>query len=600
MAAAIGQSINIPIVIRRLAADLHRHVPGIDATLVFDPDFLSSLDSGTDHHDPTKVLETYHNQWWTARKCPPITDLMNPETITDFLTHHRGLTDNPCKDPLPVGPVKPSYGWSRGVYFDSVSANIQCNECRLYRGISIGALDELRDLRHYAHGMEVRFAFRARTAARRAATFYQLYHMASSKADTPQSKAITNMCLTPDQIRVRAQTELVRLSKLPTMKWTPECPLSSKEVLEVLKTNPHLRKVHSGYVEYLPWGRYGASSDAPMSASPHESDRYSDTGKIDEIVELSPKSRPMHFEFPPLRDLHGEPPHLDESAPSIEPAPPAPPKPFYIQHPPTDTLLSVNPIVSSASDSDDSCPDVGPIGAFGYSMAALVVPEQFVPPAGSDSPPDIGPADALGQSFANSDSDSGIEEVTAMEAAAALADSDFELGAGGMVLAALAGGQLAVEVVPPGNTTLDSDGDSESSDDIGPANAFGDPVSAASVDSDLNSESSNDVGPAEAFGNPGSAVSLPIFVDSDTNSDMSCDVGPAEAIGPAPNAQAHDSHSDLDIQHVTAAGAAAAPAHTDSQHMSRPVIPGPFTADWFAPLAPELLCVSSDDEDGEV
>ena len=623
MAAAIGQSINIPIVIRGLAMDLHRHVPGSD-TLLFDPDFLFSLDTGTDHDDPAKVVKSYHQQWWTARTPPAITDLMNQQNIADFLKHHHRLTESDSPNILPVAPVKPSYGWSRGVNFDSVSPNIQCHQCRLYRAILIGAEDELRDIRHYAHGMEVRSAFRARFAARRAATFYQLYQAANSKADASIQAVQHTPAPAPEQIRVRAQTELVRLSKLPKMKWTPECPLSSKEVLAVLKTNPHVRTIHSGYIEYLPWGLYGASFDAPMSASPHESDWYSDTGKIDDIVNLSPKSHPMHFEFPPLRDLHDEPPQLDESTPAIE-LPPPPPQPFYVEDPPCFTLTPVilpnaptrvgqsaldsQPSMNPTSDSISlASREIGPIDAFGHS---ILPPNATHAHAGSDLLRNVGPAGTFGESCADSDSDSGIEEVTAMEAAAALADSSSELGDGGMVLAALIGGQLGVELVPRRTTALQSDASSDSSPDIGPTDAFGDLIPAVpvtiTVDSDSNLGSSHDIGPALAFGELGSAVSLPIVVDSDSNSDMSRDIRPAEAFGHlipanqatvrAPTAQVFpDSDSDSDAEEVTAVEAAAALARSNSHVRSRPIIPGPFTAEWFAPIAPELLRESSDDE----
>ena len=126
MAAAISQSVNIPIVIRRLAVDLHWHVPGTHAGLLLDADFLRSLDAGTKHDDPAKVVKSYHHQWWTAQTSPPMTDLLNAANIGDFLDHHHNLSgiDATVMD---MTPFKPSYGWSRGVTFQSASSNIQCD-----------------------------------------------------------------------------------------------------------------------------------------------------------------------------------------------------------------------------------------------------------------------------------------------------------------------------------------------------------------------------------------------------------------------------------------------------------------------------------------
>ena len=143
MAAAIGQSINILIVIRRLAADWHQHVPRTHAGFLLDANFLRSLDAGMDHNDPAKVVKSYHHQWWTARTSPPMTDLLNAANIGVFLDHHRNLSgiNMTVTDMI---AFKPSYSWSQGITFQLVSSNIQCNECRLYCRISIGTLDDLR------------------------------------------------------------------------------------------------------------------------------------------------------------------------------------------------------------------------------------------------------------------------------------------------------------------------------------------------------------------------------------------------------------------------------------------------------------------------
>ena len=83
-----------------------------------------------------------------------MTDLLNAANIGDFLDHHCNLSGIDMTV-MNMTPFKLSYGWSQGVTFQSASPNIQCDQCQLYRRISIGTVDDLRDLRHFAHSMEV-------------------------------------------------------------------------------------------------------------------------------------------------------------------------------------------------------------------------------------------------------------------------------------------------------------------------------------------------------------------------------------------------------------------------------------------------------------
>ena len=614
MAASIGQSINIPIVIRRVAADWYRHVPKADAAFLLDPEFLRSLDAGTNQDDPAKVVKSYHHQWWTARSSPPMTDLLNAANIADFLDHHRKICG--IDETVTDIPFKPSYGWSRGVTFQSVSPNIQCNECRLYRGISIGTLDDLRDLRHFAHGMEVRFATQSQFAARRAANLYQLYHAASMK-NTPDPTSVASTrkgkSVSPEQVRTRAQAEWVRLSELPINKWTPRCPLSTEEVLEVLKPHPHSGRVHSGYVKYLPWGSHGESSDAPMTASPQECDWYSIISPSSNDYDhppLSPRQRPVHFEYPPLRDLHGEPPRPDESVQVIEAVPRAPPTAFHVPDPPVpfphDNPHFLNHSVTVSSE------EVGPSGAFplvdgvshnsnsvsasgeGEPTDALADSEGSDPDSDSasksDSSHDIGPTEALGdsqgKSCLESDSGSDIYEVTAIEAAAALADSGSDLIAGGMVLTAVLTGRLAVEGLPSRTSDpINARGsetqpraESDSGSDICEVTAMEAADALADSDSDLGD---GGMVLAALLGGQLAVETLPPRTtdpvinppftgdsDSDSGSNSSHEIGPAAAFGDS----------------IVPPGT---PDHVSG---------GLFTTAWFAALPPELLYVSSDEE----
>jgi hypothetical protein len=97
---------------------------------------------------------------------------------------------------------------------------------------------------------------------------------------------------------------------------------------------------------------------------------------------------------------------------------------------PHDAFSGTDSMSPSGSDSRSDS-DVGPLDAFSDGASD-----------GSEAQSDfIGPEDA----FLSSESDAGSDafEVSATEAAAALADTDSEMGDGSMVLAAVIAGQLA-------------------------------------------------------------------------------------------------------------------------------------------------------------
>ena len=545
MAAAIGHAINIPIVLRALASDLHRWVPG--TVLTFDPEFLRSLDSGTDHNDPTKIAKSYHQQWWSARSSPSAMVLLNAQNIAQFLDHHHKVTN--MDDTVPDLLLKPAYTWSRGVTFGSVPPEIDCDRCRLYRAVSIGALDDLRDLRHYVHGLEVSYAANSGATSRRAADLYQLYEAAILKDDSEAVRTGSKMpkrnpTVAGDELRATAQAELSRLGTLPSLKWTWGLPLSSQDVLNTLKPHRHGGKFHSGYVKSLLSGLWGEDSIAPDFAFPNVADRYSSANKsVISMPELSPDQYPVHFEFPPLREFQpGSPQLVTSSASSKSNASVR----FHIPDAPPLVSSSSQPVPDDDLSSSVSSDEVGPLDVLSEwdrSLAAVIDPIPVISelsrsPIGSpqpssdhssgsesssaDSSPDAGPEDAFSSSDSDSDSDS-MYEVTATEAAAALADSELDIGVGGMVLAALIGGQLGGETVPTQSATT-----------------------------------------------PNAVIAL---------ADSELDIGVGGMV----------------LAALVGGQLAGETEPTPSATTPNPVIQGPFTADWFEAFNLDSLCESSDD-----
>ena len=90
MAAAIGQLVDIPLIIRALAFNLARHPE--PSNVRFDPDFVASLDAATEPEDNAAVAPSYHYQWWTALVASYTDDLLHFGSLADCVEHHRLAT----------------------------------------------------------------------------------------------------------------------------------------------------------------------------------------------------------------------------------------------------------------------------------------------------------------------------------------------------------------------------------------------------------------------------------------------------------------------------------------------------------------------------
>lgn len=194
-------------------------------------------------------------------------------TINDALDHHQQVTG--IKGFLPVKMDKTMYTWNRNVVFVTESVKLKCGCCRLYRGVALGVLDNIQDLRHRVHGLEVAYEERADLAARCAVGFFQLYEVVQAKetsADDVDEQEISidrkgkqrkSNSTRITEVQDLAAAELIRLSNLPSLKWTWGADLSKDEVLQLQKQDSPLipRKEHSGYNVSLPWGHYGVESN---------------------------------------------------------------------------------------------------------------------------------------------------------------------------------------------------------------------------------------------------------------------------------------------------------------------------------------------------
>lgn len=341
MSAAMGETIDIPMMLRLLAGNLYTNPHGL--ALLEERNIHIMLDAGVDVDDPTALVEHYHKGWWISKNEPA--GHLYFDDLDEALAMHRKQRHN---DEIPSSPKlnKKTYTWTRHLSLISEGASSKCKNCRLYRGVALGVMDNLKDLRHNVHSLEVASDLRATLAERKAAGFFQIYEAVLMKELTEnapkkgKSKSSGSSSRMASKVQADAAAEFNRLKDLPSQKWTWGTELSSDEVLNLRKPfKPLGRQEHSGYDLSLPWGKWGDNSNPPEP--PCLSQRVSDIADDNrDIPELDSKDIPTHFNTFPLRQKFGDPP-ADLKLPryrrrNISPFPdtsnnffPPPPLPLY-------------------------------------------------------------------------------------------------------------------------------------------------------------------------------------------------------------------------------------------------------------------------------
>lgn len=307
MAAAIGQSNDVPIIIRLLASHLFFCPEG--SSITSDRQYYLVIDAGTSADDPSAVADSYIRDWWNAESCPASDQNLQFGFLKQALDHHSHATGKNL--PFPPKLTKDKYTRSR----DLSGITLQCNNCRLYRGVALGLAHNLNDMRNRIHGIEVKYELHGDMSERRAAGFFQLYDGVLMKE---LNKDATNMVKGKSKesrhdksLRVQklAADELARLETLSSLKWTWGVELSADEAINIAKHNSVTKfRQHSGYNESLPWGRRGEDSSEPGSFASSQVVSEINNDNLD-IPELNTIDIPLHFTTGPLRQ------ELDEVPP---------------------------------------------------------------------------------------------------------------------------------------------------------------------------------------------------------------------------------------------------------------------------------------------
>jgi hypothetical protein len=309
VAAAIGRSIDIPILVRTLGQNLNQN--GYNPNVPFTPDaellaYLEGGLSGTGPDDLGILVNDFHLAWWRD-SIPEMeyTSYLSFATIHTALEKHRGYVAtiyvHPQKAKRPDFSSelnKPAYTWH-----PDVDRNLDnpYTRCRLYRAVALGAYDKLRDLRNMVHACETANQGERDLAARRAAGFNFLHEAAVMKgageAEAGPGNMETNRKGKGKEQDVASEEQTIQfgqgLVERSQDKWTWGSNLTYDDLRAIGRgVDRNCQVPHSGYDFDLKTGKLrGITSPNPNP------DDIEDIGDPEVwFDELSP-------DFPDIRDL---------------------------------------------------------------------------------------------------------------------------------------------------------------------------------------------------------------------------------------------------------------------------------------------------------
>ncbi|KAF8801756.1 hypothetical protein BYT27DRAFT_7261668 [Phlegmacium glaucopus] len=307
-ALAVGQVIDVPIIIRSLATTM-AHVAEEHLPMAFHPNLLAVLDIGTDNDKPTCLVDSYALAWWNSNRQTAPDMILNTNNLERCLMKHR--QNKLLASPYESSDVQMSLdeedrptdlaGLSADdMIADIPSANVpisdmpihlaDCLRCRSLETLSHNILAELHGILQFATSMEVSTSSRSDVSMRRAAGFHLLHEHAllkeSASAPVPDvstssstsalhtSKHIKHPRTTKQksqQVTRNATAELQRLRSLPanSYKWVWGTDLTEADVRNIIPIAIQEQGIHSGYNVSLPHG-WQFGYDTP-TASAHAS-----------------------------------------------------------------------------------------------------------------------------------------------------------------------------------------------------------------------------------------------------------------------------------------------------------------------------------------
>lgn len=312
--SAIGQTLEIPIMVRSLADSLAR-LSEDDLPVPIDPGFMALLEvDARERNDRCRVVDKYDCSWWTGRRPQDLNtvEYLSAETLMRCLEFHR---DQLGKDqdiatlahphPLAMPPAPAPVGAGQAT---------NCRTCIEYRGLVSEMFKNLQEIHKYSTTMTTASENQWKIDMRSASTFHLLHQAVIAKetahpAPVPSPIPVYASTKTrASAVRQQAQKELNMYSALPpaSHKWTWGEVLTEREVLALRRTGTRPgRAPHSGYDISLDDGTNTYDSSPPQS-HPSASGVFDDLPP-DISTELPTNIHPLPEYFTDYRQLMYDP-----------------------------------------------------------------------------------------------------------------------------------------------------------------------------------------------------------------------------------------------------------------------------------------------------
>ena len=321
MASAVGQIIEVPIIIRSLADSIGM-LQQDDLPIPFHDDFLMTLDIGAHKKDiNSRVVGKYDFAWWTGRKPRSIglVEILNFSNILDCIdTHKKQLASTTSEfGSWPTMPAslesddRAAAGRITGPEIDTGAVSEQCSQCLAYNEILINVINDMHTIQHSTTSLATASKTQWFIDMRRASTF-NLLHEAVLLKETGSISPATAQSFnrdTTNTVRRNAQEEVDRLRSLPVSshKWTWGEILTEQDVLGLRRSGTRPQKGnHSGYDLSLKEGRFPGEDSS--HSHPKLNDRYEEVPvEVYEDIPFSNAtdipyfSERRHLEYNPLR-----------------------------------------------------------------------------------------------------------------------------------------------------------------------------------------------------------------------------------------------------------------------------------------------------------
>ncbi|KAF8814719.1 hypothetical protein BYT27DRAFT_7219635 [Phlegmacium glaucopus] len=273
LAMVMGQSVQIPVVIRSLAQN-YEFTTSAAKKFELDANILEYLESGI-VDVPGGHIRTFFIDWWDQGKTPTQrSGIFSMQTVSKCLEFHnqeiervdhhpaehsmaehaaapqpatRPVDSRPAPGQKPSTPLSPDgshrlnklhYCWHHKIWDDEKGGH--CPQCRLYRAASLGLMDDLHGLQNLVDSMETTHQAERALSVRRASGFNLFFEVAVVKdVNGPEPGAASSVAPCPTHVD-------------PSRKWTWGVDLNEKDLIDMVwAADRGFVLPHLGYDESL-------------------------------------------------------------------------------------------------------------------------------------------------------------------------------------------------------------------------------------------------------------------------------------------------------------------------------------------------------------